>query len=313
MKKFVKLTAVVSVLVVALVLLVACGPTSGNIMEIGLTAPTATATKDVSADMSGQDMLLAAVENYYGASYVASVLSGNVSTVLTGGGTVTQAVLGRKIREGVYKEKYADDQSNYFIDNRSYSFAAKLYEETLIKPGDIRYRNVKTTNRIEQDSKDMYDITLSEKVKWNDIEDYKANMRDYIKAKSSDPRKIWAYKIDKETIASAEAPVFNQETNQYTFKVVMNIALSTEEYKEVMKYQLSSNAGVGVSGLEFTKLEFNVHVWQSGFLARLDITESYKMKLAGIIDSEITLNSVQYFSYNPNEEGYKMADYINMF
>lgn len=316
MKKCFKITAIICVVIVSLVLLVGCGPKSGLISEIGKTAPTATPTTAVNADMSGVDMLMAAVDNYYGADFVASVLSGNVDTTVAGV-KVVQAVLGRKIREGKFAEDYADDQANYFIDNRSYSFAAKLYEETLIKPGDIKYRNVSNPSRsILQNKKDMYDISVNDKVKWNDIEEYGDAMDNYIDSKSSDPRKIWAYLINEDTIASADKPVYNAETKQYSFKVVMDIALSTEEYKDVMVYQLENNAGMSVSGLEFTQLEFNVVVWESGFLARLEITESYNMKLsaAGLkLNSEITLNSTQYFSYNPNEAGYKMADYINKF
>lgn len=313
MKKSLKITAIICVVIVALVVLVGCGPKGGLIIAIGLKAPTATPTTAVNSDMDGVDMLMAAVDNYYGADFVASVLSGNVETTVMGG-KVTQAVLGRKIREGKFVEDFASDNSNYFVDNRSYSFAAKLYEETLIKSGDIKYRNVSNPSRsLVQSKSDMYDISVNDKVKWNDIEDYGSVMADYITAKSSDPRKIWAYLINEDTIKTADKPSYNAETQQYSFKVVMDIALSTEEYKDVMIYQLESNAGMSVSGLDFTQLEFNVYVWESGFLARLEITESYKMKLAGIINSEITLNSTQYFSYNPNEAGYKMSDYINQF
>ncbi|MDE6614030.1 MAG: hypothetical protein K2K24_00820, partial [Clostridia bacterium] len=98
----------------------------------------------------------------------------------------------------------------------------------------------------------------------------------------------------------------------YTFTLVFDPEKSTVEYVKQMRVQLEVNAGMGVSDLEFERLEIKVEMWKNGMFKRLYITESYKMKMAGIINSSITLYSDTQYAYE-EVAGYTLKEHYDAF
>lgn len=265
-------------------------------MNIGKEMPTVEGATPLDSSMSSYEMLQTAVANYYNAEYAISQLLGSVVTSI-GPIKVTQMVDAAKIRSG--KGDANGNNANgakYFADSISYSQFASLYEKIVIKPDTIKYRNADTKYIRRQDTVEVKS--------WNGIDTNFEDVADFTAKKSNNPTVLWMYDLQEDFIQEKSDPKYDEATKTYRFAIIFDPVKSTTEYVKTMQQQLEVNAGMKVEGLEFLQLRLRVVLWENGMIRNMYITESYKMKLAGVIDSVITLNSDVQYSFDPNEAGY---------
>lgn len=265
-------------------------------MNIGKEMPTVEGATPLDSSMSSYEMLQTAVANYYNAEYAISQLLGSVVTSI-GPIKVTQMVDAAKIRSG--KGDANGNNANgakYFADSISYSQFASLYEKIVIKPDTIKYRNADTKYRRRQDTVEIKS--------WNGIDTNFEDVADFTAKKSNNPTILWMYDLQEDFVQEKSDPKYDEATKTYRFAIIFDPEKSTVEYKKTMQQQLEVNAGMKVEGLEFLQLRLRVVLWENGMIRNMYITESYQMKLAGVIDSVITLNSDVQYSFDPNEAGY---------
>lgn len=313
MKKII--TAIIAIMVVALtcVSFVACGgkDIDTTLPEgFGSAQPTQEASVKITSDMSAIEMLMAAEENYYNANFVASTSSGSISTKLLGAVEFKQFVKSDKIRNGSINGDYTQ-----FSNNLSGSIGTmdlvKIWEETYItKTGDaseILFRNVSKGNLVT----DQNNATLSikEGKDFNATETFN-DMKSYSDTKAADPSKIWMYDINENTYIADQttAPVYDSATKTYSFTIVADPNTSTTEYQKQMMYMLKEQSGLTPGDFRFEEIKLEVVLWENGYIKSLKLTESYFMKVAGIISTSITLNSNTAYSYFSTEEGFTLAD-----
>lgn len=274
-------------------------------MNIGKDMPAAEGATALKSDMTAFEMLETAVTNYYNAEYAISQLLGSVVTSI-GPIKVTQMVDAAKIRSG--KGDASGNNANgakYFADSISYSQFASLYEKIVITPDTpdpIKYRNADTKYARRQDTVEVKE--------WNGIDTNFDDVADFTAKKSNNPTVLWMYDLQNDYVKEASDPIYDAETKTYRFAIIFDPVKSTTEYVKTMKQQLEVNAGMKVEGLEFLQLRLRVVLWENGMIRNMYITESYKMKLMGLIDSAITLNSDVQYSFNPKEAGYDIAENI---
>lgn len=317
MKKII--IAIVSVLVItaACMSFVGCKPTEVNISGIkgfGKQKPTETPVAAFSGDMSAIEMLEVGVKNYYGASYIASNSEGAINTQVLGM-NFTQFVKSQTIRQGSSNGDYKQ-----FSNNISGSVGASLvkimiWEETAItKSGNninVNFRSADKDNlKVRKLDGDKYELFFS-KNGFNAVENF-TDISKYQTEKAANPTLIWMYDINENTYDKEKTvePKKNDD-GTYTFKIVADPKASTVEYTEQMMYMLNST-GTKAEDFEFRKIELEITMWDNGFIKSLNLTESYFMKVSGIIDTEITLNSFRQFSYFDTEEGFTPADLTEM-
>lgn len=265
-------------------------------MNIGKEMPTVEGATPLDSSMSSYEMLQTAVANYYNANYAISQLLGSVVTSI-GPIKVTQMVDAAKIRSG--KGDANGNNANgakYFADSISYSQFASLYEKIVITPDTIKYRNADTKYIRRQDTVEVKS--------WNGIDTNFDDVADFTAKKSNNPTVLWMYDLQEDFIQEKSDPKYDEATKTYRFAIIFDPVKSTTEYVKTMQQQLEVNAGMKVEGLEFLQLRLRVVLWENGMIRNMYITESYKMKLAGVIDSVITLNSDVQYSFDPNEAGY---------
>ena len=274
--------------------------------KIGTTAPDIEATP-ITSDMTAFEMLEIGVENYYNADVAVSSYNGSVVTKVAGL-NVTQLVESIKIRVGKGDEGGNNENgASYFADSKS-SGVAKLYEKMVITPDEVKYKNAKSG--IGKD-KNTGEWSAS---KWNGETTF-GEVEELADAKDNNPTILWMYNLKEEYILkdseNTTAPELTKD-GYYTFSLDFDPVKSTENYIDTMKAQLEGNAGMKVSGLEFRTLRLKVEIWENGAIKRIYITESYKMVIASIINSVITLNSDTQYAYE-EIEGYKLAEHVKAF
>ena len=251
-------------------------------MNIGKDMPAAEGATALKSDMTAFEMLETAVANYYNADYAISQLLGSVATYI-GPIKVTQMVDAAKIRSGKGDASGNNaNGANYFADSISYSQFASLYEKIVITPDEIKYRNADTKYARRQDTVEVKE--------WNGIDTNFEDVADFTAKKSNNPTVLWMYDLQKDYVQKASDPIYDAETKTYRFAIIFDPEKSTV--------------------LEFKQLRLRVVLWENGMIRNMYITESYQMKLAGVIDSVITLNSDVQYSFNPNEAGYDIAENI---
>lgn len=298
MKKFVKITAIILVMIVTMAVFASCKPNTTLIDQIiGKKKPTVSGTTAVSASMSATEMLDAAVKNFNDAEYVGKYNYGKVVTKIMSAPFV-QVVDSVYSREG----KSSDTNAIYHLDNKSASGFVRVWEETYIKGDTVKFRNSKKED-IKFNKKDN---TFTVK-KFNETKDYSGNYEKYKTDFVNDPKNIWAYNINKDTIT--EASEVKKSGDTFTFSIKCNYDIKSEnnaikDYYKLMEYML--NQSVTFEGLEFRGLEFSFTVWENGLLKNFSIKEKYFMKVSGVINSEVELNSFSQLTYDKAE----MADRI---
>ena len=304
-KVLISIVVIVMMVTVALCAFAGCAPDLPPLtvddfeiieMNIGKEMPTVEGATPLDSSMSSYEMLQTAVANYYNAEYAISQLLGSVVTSI-GPIKVTQMVDAAKIRSG--KGDANGNNANgakYFADSISYSQFASLYEKIVITPDTIKYRNADTKYRRRQDTVEIKS--------WNGIDTNFEDVADFTAKKSNNPTILWMYDLQEDFIQEKSDPKYDEATKTYRFAIIFDPEKSTVEYKKTMQQQLEVNAGMKVEGLEFLQLRLRVVLWENGMIRNMYITESYQMKLAGVIDSVITLNSDVQYSFDPNEAGY---------
>ena len=317
MKKFVSILAIIIVVVLMGTMFMGCKDDREDIsideskvdfepqaMTMGTTKPTATPVTAITENSTATEMFYAAIDNFYGVDYVSTYLKGNVETTVMQVIKVNQLVVGNKVRSG----KAGEAGTKYFVDNKSYSSAAAVYEETYVDANGKAFIRSANAKSIKYDKKK--DTAGLGNQGWE--RSFKAtekfdNVAALVAEKVNDPSKIWMYDTDVEGAIDKITKVEKVEgKDQYKFSIVFNLEKVTQNYKAVMEYMLSQSAPA--DGLTFLGLKFDVVVWDNGYLADIYITEQYKMSIAGIIDSAVELKSRQQYSYNPAETGYTMAE-----
>lgn len=302
-KVLISIIAIVMILTVSIAAFAGCDKPNANTdgQQIGKTMPSVDGATAVSADMSAYEMFSTAVQNYYDADFAIMQLWGVVETVVLGIPT-TQMVDAAKIRDG--KGDATGNNANgatYYADSVSYSRFASLYEKMYITADSVQYKNGKDVK---------YDASKkSIKFKsWNAIEDYDS-VADMAAAKKSNTTLLWGYDLKEDFVVNSVKPEYIAEENVYKVIVEFDPDKSTVEYADTVKQQLT-NAGQKLNSLDFTKLKFEVYIWENGLIRNMRNVESYKMKLdlgIGLLNSEVSLDSNIQFSYDKNEAGYDLA------
>ena len=136
----------------------------------------------------------------------------------------------------------------------------------------------------------------------------------YVNDKASDPTQIWMYNLNENTILADKtvAPVLNDD-GLWEFTISGNVDKTSEnysvaEYEEQMMYMLNSQ-GQEPTDFYFTDITLKVTMWPNGFFQKVEVSESYVMVLAGIINSEVTLNSTKGFFFEETSD-YNAAGFI---
>lgn len=274
-------------------------------MNIGKTMPSASVAQPIDSGMSAYEMFSKAVANYYNADFV---ISQQYGTALSNTGLVTtsQVVDVAKIRVG--KGDASGDNSNgatYYADSVSYSSMTSIYEKTIIKGDDIFYRNA--------DAKYVRRDNTIQIKSWHDVETNFKDVPDYVDKKANNPTLIWMYDTSEENVVEASQPLYDEETDTYRFAIIFDPVDSTVEYVKTMRQQLEANAGLKVDKIDFLQLRIRFVLWSNGMIRNMYITESYGMKIAGVLNSTVTLNAEVQFSYDPNESGYGISAFEEAF
>ncbi|MDE6275196.1 MAG: hypothetical protein K2M75_01515 [Clostridia bacterium] len=336
MKKKILISALVVVMIMSmtLVLFTGCKDKTNNELgtdfaipttKIGLDWQSNTDTEAVNADMSAFKMLEVGMRNYYNADYAIIDYKGGVNMNVGGFLPVDQEVQSTKIRlgKGDAEGKNANN-AKYFADNKSYSNMANLYEKIIIDGQSVQYRNankVKYQKADKRHPKDSWTVGS-----WNGIDTDFTSVanenedKSLLKKKSNNPTILWMYDLKEENILKEIAPKYDAATKTYRFGFEFKPSESTVEYVKTMKAQLEDNAGMGVDGLVFQKLILKVVLWENGTIRSISVVETYKMTMVVSVKPKIelkgnivTLTANQYFSYNPNEEGFGIDAHIATF
>lgn len=315
MKKFLlTIIAIVMVFTVVLTAMVGCSNkveqvTVGDFdiieMNIGKEQPLWTNSKPLNSDMSAYEMFSVALDNYYNTDFV---ISQQYGTALTKAGLITtsQVIDVAKIRSGVGDSTGLNESNaTYYADSISYSSITSLYEKTMIKDGEIFYRNADTKYNRRGDTIDIKS--------WNSITTDFKDIQDYVNKKSNNPTTIWMYDTSEENVEDISQPIYDEATDTYRFAIIFNPVKSTTEYVKTMKQQLSVNAGMEVNKIDFLQLRIRFVLWANGMIRNVYITESYAMKLGSVLNSTVTLNTEVQFSYDKTENGYAADEFENSF
>lgn len=281
--------------------------------------------KAIDSSMSAFDMLQVGMENFYNAKYATIEYNGGVFMTLAGFIKVEQVVQSTKVREGVGDANGANaNGATYFADNKSHSAFAKIYEKFVIRPEEWTRKAVASKKSGDNaDGKVSYTkpgkrggrLGIWDVDKWGKEKKYDS-LDALVTANSNNPTILWMYDLQEEFIVDSRGPKYDEAEKSYKFSFKFEPTKSTEEYRKVMLVQLKSNAGMPIEGLQFKQLMLEVVLWENGMIRAINIKEIYHMKmvLEGTgIDSDVKLTATQLFSYDPNEEGYKIADHINAF
>ena len=274
---------------------------------IGNTKPTGvTAVEEVNSNMKTMEMLNAALKNYDAVDYAANIcVVGGVSTRV-GPIPVDQAVQSMKIRVG----KASDSNVQYFGRSVSYGFT---------QMGEEYYTKNLNSDKVYYRKGSKIDKSNGNVKAWNETEEFD-NFDAFKKEKTTDFTAIWSYDVTDKTVTSetkSSKPTYDKKEGYYVLKVAVDITneAAIAEYKKVMEYQLSKNMNADVLGLTFTTLEFEIGVWDNGFIRYIGIKESYNMtlsmsglKVPGVNISNSYMNE---YSYDKTEkipyQGEKLA------
>lgn len=319
MKKFI--TAIIAIMVLALTCasFVACDNEDIDLNAnagFGGTMPDVTPAKAISGGMTATQMLMAAEENYYNASFVASTSTGKIDTEVAGL-AFTQFVNSDKIRNG----SVTSGEYTQFSNNLSGSIGSmdlvKIWEETFITKSasgsEILFRNVDKDNL--KVNKKNYTLSIKDGKSFNETKKYN-NLEDYQSDTSANPELIWMYNINEDTVIADQCtkPEHNETDKTYSFTVVADPDLSTKDYQEQMMYMLEAQSGITPAEFAFQTIKLEVVMWENGFIKSLTLTESYYMRIEMWIiklDTTITLNSQTYYTYYDNETGFTSGDLTN--
>lgn len=311
MKKYVSILAIIIIAVIMGTMFMGCQSDPNEVeitqftpseMTMGTSKPTATPVVAITENSTATEMFYAAIANFYGVDYVSTYLKGNVETTILGGLKVNQLVVGNKVREG----KANAAGTKYFVDNKSYSSVAKVYEETYVDANGKAF--IRSADNIKySEKKDTAGLGNAGWTKTFKNAEKFDNVAALVAEKVNDPSKIWMYDTDVDGAIAQITKVEKVEgKDQYKFSIIFDLDKVTQNYKAVMEYMLSQSAPA--DGLTFLGLKFDVVVWDNGYFADLYITEQYKMNIAKVINSAVELKSRQQYSYNPAEAGYTMAE-----
>lgn len=311
-KSLISILVVVMILSVSLMAFAACvnGENVDVELQIGLTKPTEAGKTPIDSSMDGRTMFQAVVQNYYDAEYVASQLWGRVDTKV-GPIETSQMVDAIKIREG--KGDANGNNANgatYYLDNISYSQFAALYEKIYVKSDEILYRSA----NVDYDKKAGIEIKS-----WNGIKTY-ADVAAYNDDQCNNPTTLWGYDSSDENVQEVTTPVYNKEEGVYSFTVTLNTDDKTiGAYKKTMAKQLE-NAGKTAEEISFKSLSITLYVWDNGMVRNMEIKESYKLVVGlslGLttmkLNSVVSLISNVQYTYDKNEQGYILSEYIEKF
>ena len=323
MKKFAMIAIAAALAVVMAFSFVACS------VDLNLNATVSevypeniTPTVAINGDMSATEMLAAAIENYYGADFAIARTTGSLTTEVLGL-SLTQFVKSVTIREGA-----SDADNKLFYQNLSGTAGGslkldiKIWEETdYVKSGDSVNMYFRQANNSSVDLKTTLDAKGAMTDAWFEWKGGEADFTDvltytdldtYVNDRASDPTKIWMYDINENTVIpdkTVEPQLVTDPDNPslqyYTFSVSGNVNkedtehYSVAKYEEQMMYMLQSQ-GQNPSEFYFTEIRLDVQVWPNGHLRKVDVTESYFMKLMGFVNSVVTLESAKAFFFDPN-------------
>lgn len=322
MKKKILLTSIVIVMILTTVCMALAGckfkedqvkDFTPPEMAIGATMPTWDNMASINKDMSAFQMLQVGMENFYNADYAVIEYNGGVQVTIAGM-PVNQVVQSTKIRQG--KGDAAGNNANgaiYFADNKSHSAFAKLYEKYIITSNTFERKTGKSISYSKPNKKGENGRLGKWSVKgWNAPDTYET-LQDLADKNHNNPTILWMYNLQNDFIIDKIDPIYDSETKTYRFVLKFDPENSTDAYIDVMKAQLEGNAGMKVEGLKFLQLILEVVMWENGTIRSINVNEAYKMKLAGIIDSNVNLKATQLFSYDANEAEYKIQDHIDAY
>ena len=326
MKKFAMIAIAAALAVVMAFSFVACS------VDLNLNATVSevypeniTPTVAINGDMSATEMLAAAIANYYGADFAIARTTGKLTTEVLGL-SLTQFVKSVTIRDGA-----SDADNKLFYQNLSGTAGGslkldiKIWEETdYVKSGDSVNMYFRKANNSSVDLKTSLDAQGAMTDAWFEWKGGEADFTDvltytdldtYVNDRASDPTKIWMYDINENTIIpdkTVEPKLVTEELENgttieyYTFSVSGNVNkedtehYSVAKYEEQMMYMLQSQ-GQNPSEFYFTEIRLDVQVWPNGHLRKVDVTESYFMKLMGFVNSVVTLESTKAFFFDPDK------------
>ena len=321
MKKFAMIAIAAALAVVMAFSFVACN------VEVNLNATVSEkdpenipVTVEINGDMSATEMLAAAIENYYGTDFAIARTTGSLTTEVLGL-SLTQFVKSVTIRDGA-----SDADNKLFYQNLSGTAGGslkldiKIWEETdYVKSGDSVNMYFRKANNSSVDLKTSLDAQGAMTDAWFEWKGGEADFTDvlpytdldtYVNDRASDPTKIWMYDINENTVIpdkTVEPQLVTDPDNPslkyYTFSVSGNVNkedtehYSVAKYEEQMMYMLQSQ-GQNPSEFYFTEIRLDVQVWPNGHLRKVDVTESYFMKLMGFVNSVVTLESTKAFFFD---------------
>lgn len=334
MKKFAMIATVVVIAAVTVFAFAGCNPAETNFgVDYAQSQPNVTPTAQLDSSMSAIEMLRVGMKNYYGADFATAITGGTlVTTVLNM--PLTQFVKSITVRDGA-SDKDGDDvfegDNNLFYRNLSGTIGGglgrlisiKIWEETdYTKSGSsekLYFRNVNADN-VDVKTTDNDDGVITDA--WFEFAEGKSfeavqtynDLTTYVNDKASDPTQIWMYDLKENTILADKtvAPVLNDD-GLWEFTISGNVDKTSEnysvaEYEEQMMYMLNSQ-GQEPTDFYFTDITLKVTMWPNGFFQKVEVSESYVMVLAGIINSEVTLNSTKGFFFEETDD-YNAAGFI---
>ena len=279
-------------------------------------APEASPAKrlDYSSSMTAADLLDIGFYNYYNADYVVSANYGYNATIGGGMDMNGQYIDGYKIRKGVYNDADPLSADCYHL-SRSGGLAQKTWEEGLIVDGDLRHRITDSSNIAFSKDTQMIRIEDADNFKYTEYGD---DLDSYNNTVCNDPTKILMYdifdtgamKLIRSSIDEEGDVSYDAAKGVYSFKIKFDPEESTVDYIRVIEANLKKTSkGARIS--EFTKLELNVEMWESGLIKKIAVSEQYKFVMALPLTNDYWANV--YFAWDEGKTGYAMSDYRDAF
>lgn len=257
------------------------------------------ADREINDGMDGGSMLIAALENFYGAEYAASYQQSSVDTTFPIG-QVLQAVTARRIRQNGYYWLDAYTTPKGGGNSLLVTLSPTSMDEIMYDGNTVQMRSASGSSVSINGGK------FSAK-RFNKKEIFKS-LDDYLEHSKNDPTKAFMHIINAQSIVSTTQPILDAREEYYSFDVELDPVRSTELYKYVIIEQGKGN----VRDSHFNSMKFSVQLWKNGFLKQILVEENYVMAtLAG--EAKVVQHSEFYFSFDKNEPTMQMDELLEYF
>ena len=304
MKKIIKILSMLTICLLLISGLVSCGNEITEPTLIGEKLPINIQVKySINENMSAIEMFETGVKNYNSQKYVAAWTFGEGKAGNEDSPMSTMAIKTLKIK----------NDNDLFIDNTivvTGGGMAAIVKAFAEKSTQIAIVNDKVTKRTSKEFGKVdgeYQVT-----KWNDKEEFAFS--DYYPAKTLDnPRVLYTYKLEKDTVDIEKTTQPVQDGDFYKFTIAFDLEKSVGDFGNVViENALSKPSEREGATISLKRLYFEVTIWKNGLFRSIGQFDKYAIiaPKGGFVNGQETTNSVlTNFTYMSSEV--PIQNYLN--